>query len=261
MNLRKYKKIGLLLAYVIGVYIVFPDSAYAMHIAEGFLPFNWAAFWMVIMVPFVILGVRSIKKTVTLYPNLKMLLGTAGAFAFVLSALKIPSVTGSCSHPTGVGLGAILFGPTAMTVLGMIVLIFQALLLAHGGLTTLGANNFSMAIVGPFVSYGIYKGLNKLGAPRWLSIFLAATLGDLMTYVTTSFQLGLAFPASTGGVMASAVKFMTIFAFTQLPLAISEGVLTVMVFNVLSVYSQKELQVLSIFTGKELPSSKQGVKA
>lgn len=261
MNLQKAKKLSLVLAYVLGVYIVFPDSVYAMHIMEGFLPFNWAAFWMVAMLPFVMLGVRSIKKTVTLYPHLKMLLGMAGAFAFVLSAMKIPSVTGSCSHPTGVGLGAILFGPTAMTVLGMIVLIFQALLLAHGGITTLGANTFSMAIVGPFVSYGIFKGLKKLGAPQWLAIFMAATLGDLMTYVTTSFQLGLAFPASTGGVMASVLKFMSIFAFTQVPLAISEGILTVLVFNILGTYSQKELQILKVFTQKELPHNQQEVKA
>ena len=66
---------------------------------------------------------------------------------FVISSLKIPSVTGSCSHMTGTGLGAILFGPTAAGVLGLIVLLFQAILLAHGGLTTLGANTFSMAIV------------------------------------------------------------------------------------------------------------------
>ena len=261
MNLRMFKNIGLLIAYVIAVYIVFPNNAYAMHIMEGFLPFNWAAFWWIAMIPFVIAGVRSIKRTVTLHPSLKMMLGMAGAFAFVLSALKIPSVTGSCSHPTGVGLGTILFGPTAMTVLGMIVLIFQALLLAHGGITTLGANTFSMGIVGPFVSYGIYKGCKRLGAPLWLSVFLSATLGDLMTYITTSFQLGLAFPAVSGGVMASTLKFMGIFAFTQLPLAISEGILTVMVINILSAYSQKELQFLSVFTGKELPTSKRGVKA
>ena len=261
MDQRKIKNIGLLIAYVLAVYIVFPNNAYAMHIMEGFLPFNWAAFWWIAMIPFVIAGVRSIKKTVIEHPSLKMLLGMAGAFAFVLSALKIPSVTGSCSHPTGVGLGTILFGPTAMTVLGMIVLIFQALLIAHGGITTLGANTFSMAIVGPFISYGIYKGSKKLGAPQWLSVFLSATLGDLMTYVTTSFQLGLAFPAASGGVMASAAKFMGIFAFTQLPLAISEGILTVLVINILSAYSKKELQVLSVFTGKELPISKRGVKA
>lgn len=80
---------------------------------------------------------------------------------FVLSALKIPSVTGSCSHPTGVGLGAIMFGPSVMFVLGTIVLIFQALLLAHGGITTLGANAFSMAIIGPIVSFLIFKALKK----------------------------------------------------------------------------------------------------
>jgi len=256
----KLKKIGLLTAYVMAIYIFIPNNAYAMHIMEGFLPFNWAAFWWIAMIPFVIAGVRSIKKTVTLHPSLKMLLGMAGAFAFVLSALKIPSVTGSSSHPTGVGLGTILFGPTAMTVLGMIVLIFQALLLAHGGITTLGANTFSMGIVGPFVSYGIYKGCKKLGAPLWLSVFLSATLGDLMTYITTSFQLGLAFPAASGGVMASTLKFMGIFAFTQLPLAISEGILTVLVINILSAYSQKELGFLGVFTGKELPIKKQGVK-
>ena len=59
---------------------------------------------------------------------------------------------------TGTGLGAILFGPAAMSVLGLIVLLFQAVLLAHGGLTTLGANTFSMAVAGPFVSYFLFSG-------------------------------------------------------------------------------------------------------
>ncbi|MHB1654336.1 MAG: energy-coupling factor ABC transporter permease [Desulfitobacteriaceae bacterium] len=251
MKKKTVKQILLFACYLAMVYLIWPDNAYAMHIAEGFLPFNWAAFWMAVMLPFVIWGMRSIRRTISDSASLKMLLAMAGAFAFVLSALKIPSVTGSCSHPTGVGLGAILFGPTPMTVLGMIVLIFQALLLAHGGLTTLGANTFSMAIVGPFVSYGIYKGLQKLKAPRWLSIFLAATVGDLLTYVTTSFQLALAFPDPSGGVWGSAVKFMGIFAVTQVPLAISEGLLTIMVFNLLIAYSKNELEALSVFSASE----------
>lgn len=61
-----------------------------------------------------------------------VLVAMAGAFVFVLSSLKIPSVTGSCSHMTGTGLGAVLFGPAATSVLGIIVLLFQAILLAHG---------------------------------------------------------------------------------------------------------------------------------
>jgi cobalt/nickel transport system permease protein len=177
-----------------------------------------------------------------------MLLAMAGAFAFVLSALKIPSVTGSCSHPTGVGLGAILFGPAAMSVLGLIVLLFQALLLAHGGLTTLGANTFSMAIVGPFVSYATYKIVKKSNGPQWLAVFLAAALGDFLTYVVTSIQLALAYPSEIGGFMASLAKFMGIFAVTQIPLAISEGILTVLIFNAIADYSKNELKDLKVLS-------------
>jgi cobalt/nickel transport system permease protein len=143
-------------------------------------------------------------------------------------------------------LGAILFGPAAMSVLGSIVLLFQALLLAHGGITTLGANAFSMAVVGPLVAYGIYKLSKRASAPLWLSVFLGAAIGDLMTYVTTSLQLALAFPDSIGGVMASFYKFASIFAVTQIPLAISEGLLTVLVFNLIYNYSKNELIELSV---------------
>ena len=79
---------------------------------------------------------------------------------------------------TGTGLGAILFGPAAVSVLGIIVLIFQAVLLAHGGLTTLGANTFSMAIAGPLLSFGIYKLCRAAKVNRCVGVFLAAFLGD-----------------------------------------------------------------------------------
>ena len=62
--------------------------------------------------------------------------------------------------------------------LGAIVLVFQALLLAHGGLTTLGANVFSMAIVGPWVAYAVFRSAQGLKAPLAVSVFLAAMLGD-----------------------------------------------------------------------------------
>jgi cobalt/nickel transport system permease protein len=112
---------------------------------EGYLPMSHALGWSVVSSPFVIHGIRSLQKKLRENPETKIILGVAGAFTFVLSALKLPSVTGSCSHATGTGLGAVLFGPTSMSVLGMVVLLFQSLLLAHGGLTTLGANTFSMA--------------------------------------------------------------------------------------------------------------------
>src|SRR3712207_425098 len=224
MKSRKKYQLFLLVLFL-GLFSV--RRVYAMHIMEGYLQPVWCGAWIALCLPFIVKGLISIKRKVNINPKMKMLIAMAGAFAFVLSALKIPSVTGSCSHPTGVGLGAILFGPSVMSVLGLIVLIFQALLLAHGGITTIGANTFSMAIVGPIISYYLYKLLRKVNVSQSIAIFLAATLGDLMTYVTTSIQLSLAFPDKTGGFIASLEKFMSIFAITQIPLAISEGILTV----------------------------------
>ena len=218
-----------------------------MHIMEGFLPVEHAIGWSVASAPFVAYGIYSIKKRVADNPEQRILLGVAAAFSFILSALKIPSVTGSCSHPTGTGLGALLFGPTAMAPIGAVVLLFQALLLAHGGLTTLGANVFSMAVVGPFIAYGVFRLTRRLGASLAVGVFLAATLADLSTYLTTSVQLALAFPDPIGGFTASLTKFAGIFAITQIPLAISEGMLTVLIFNALARFNPAELRAMKLF--------------
>jgi cobalt/nickel transport system permease protein len=200
-----------------------------MHIAEGFLPVAHAIGWTIASTPFVLHGGRRLNRQMQERPQTKLLLGAAGGFTFILSALKMPSVAGSSSHPTGVGLGAVLFGPPVMTVLGAIVLLFQALLLAHGGLTTLGANVFSMAIVGPWATFVVFKLLRRFGANIYVAAGVAAAIGDLSTYVTTAVQLALAFPDPAGGVLGSAVKFMGVFAISQIPLAIIEGALTAMV--------------------------------
>lgn len=205
-----------------------------MHIMEGYLPAAHAAAWTAATAPFVIYGGVRLLRTMRRHPETRLLLAACGAYSLVLSALKLPSVTGSSSHPTGTGLGAILFGPSVMTVLGTIVLLFQALLLAHGGLTTLGANAFAMAVVGPFAAFVVFRGLRGLFTPMTVAVFFAAAIGNLATYATTSLQLALAFPDPAGGISASFVKFAGIFAITQIPLAIVEGLLTVVVAGALT---------------------------
>jgi cobalt/nickel transport system permease protein len=217
-----------------------------MHIAEGFLPPVHAAAWTVAAAPFVIHGGRAVVRQVRDNPQTKLLLGASGAFTFVLSAIKLPSVTGSSSHPTGTGLGAVLFRPPVMAFLGTVVLLFQALLLAHGGITTLGANAFSMAIVGPWVGYGAYRLVGRLGGGLEVSIFAAMALSDLATYCMTSVQLGLAFPDPESGVVGAVAKFLSIFAVTQIPLAIVEGLLGVLLFRILRDVARPELISLGV---------------
>ncbi|HSQ42363.1 MAG TPA: energy-coupling factor ABC transporter permease [Fibrobacteraceae bacterium] len=219
-----------------------------MHIMEGFLPVKHAIGWGLVTLPFLGYGCTRLAKQMKGDSGTKLMLGASGGFTFILSSLKIPSVTGSCSHPTGTGLGAIVFGPGVAIVMGFVVLVFQALLLAHGGLTTLGANTFSMAIVGSYVAYGVFHLGQSLHISPKISVFFAASLADLATYITTSWQLALAFPDPVSGYLGAAVKFMGIFAVTQIPLAISEGLLTVLVLNLLSQNAPDSLRATLPFT-------------
>jgi len=124
-----------------------------VHISEGFLPIVHCIGWGVAAIPPTVLSVRAVAKQMEAKRENRVLLAASAAFLFTLSSLRMPSITGSSSHPTGTAVGTYLFGPEAMPALALITLVFQALLLAHGGLTTLGANLFSLGVVGPWVTW------------------------------------------------------------------------------------------------------------
>lgn len=231
-----------------------------MHIAEGYLPAVHCAVWFAASAPFVIHGARDVVKKSKESPENKLLLAAAGAFTFVLSAIKLPGPTGSSSHPTGTGAGAVLFKPPVMAFLGTVVLLFQALLLAHGGLTTLGANVFSMAIAGPWAGYAVWRGVRAIGGSFSVAIFFAMAVADLFTYCVTSFQLALAYPDAASGFVGAFAKFLGIFAVTQIPLALAEGVLGVLLFGFLNKVARPELVRLGVI--KQTPAEpKEAVNA
>ena len=104
MMLKRREKLSILAFALLVVFAVAPVSN-AMHIMEGYLPVTHCVLWMVVCLPFLVLGLVNIKKVLRDDRRTLMVLALTGAFVFVLSSLKIPSVTGSCSHMTGTGLG------------------------------------------------------------------------------------------------------------------------------------------------------------
>jgi len=134
-----------------------------MHIAEGFLPLTHCIAWGAASVVPAVVSVRAISRELDKKRENRVLLAASAAFLFTLSALRMPSITGSSSHPTGTAVGTYLFGPSAMPALALVTLVFQALLLAHGGLTTLGANLFSLGVVGPWAMWILLRMLLRLG--------------------------------------------------------------------------------------------------
>lgn len=228
-----------------------------MHIFEGFLPSPWWQIWFAVSIPVIMFGMYQMNKLVSERREVVPLLAVAGAFIFVLSSLKLPSaVTMSSSHPTGTGMAAILFGPAITAVLGVIVLLYQALFLAHGGITTLGANAASMGIIGPFVAYLFYRAASKAGMNFYLNVFLATALANMATYVVTSLQLALAFPSEVGGVFESFKMFALIFAATQIPLAVVEGALTALIMKYVVQIKSEMLVDLNVLSSAALAKIK-----
>jgi cobalt/nickel transport system permease protein len=229
-----------------------------MHISEGFLPITHCIGWAVAALPPAVLSVRAVAKQMEAKRENRVLLAASAAFLFTLSSLRMPSITGSSSHPTGVAVGTYLFGPEAMPALALITLVFQALLLAHGGLTTLGANLFSLGIVGPWVTWLFLRLLIRRNNKPGPGIFVATVAGDLATYLTTAVQLAVAYPSAHGGFLASFLKFAGIFFITQIPISIAEGMLTVALLGALSATQMAAMQGPAYSTVKE---RKIGVRA
>lgn len=197
--------------------------AYAMHISEGILPLPWAGLWYLVALPFVIKGISEVRKRSIKTPGFVPLVGMVSAAVFIISAMPIPvPMAGTCSHPAGTGLAAILIGPFATAVSASIALLIQALFLAHGGLTTWGANVVSMGIVGSFFGYATFKMLARLRLPLTLAAFLAGLLSDWATYTMTAIELSLGFHGKESFLDLFKAIFIA-FIPTQIPVGILEG--------------------------------------
>jgi len=208
------------------LFLFLPAPAYAMHIAEGILPFYPAAVWYALSVVFVGIGIFMIKRKTQENRGIMPLLGITGAAVFLISCLPIPvPIAGTCSHPCGTPLAAILVGPFISTVLAALALLIQALFLAHGGFTTWGANIFSMGVMGSFVGFGSFVLFRRLHAPLFFAAFAAGLFGDWATYATTAFELasGLSTDSALWTMFAT---ILIAFIPTQVPLGILEGLFT-----------------------------------
>jgi cobalt/nickel transport system permease protein len=205
-----------------------------MHIEDGILSPAWWLTWYAATAAFVVPGLREIRRRIEENLYYKPFLAMVGVAVFVISSMHLPvPVTGSCSHPCGTPLAAIIVGPFATVVISVIVLFFQAVFLAHGGITTIGANTISMGVVGTFVGYGLWKLFRCFKSPVWLAAGVAGFLGDLAVYLTSSLELALNVHGGNLPFFKQWMVFFLGYGPTQLPLAILEGIFTAAVLQVM----------------------------
>ncbi len=221
------KKLQVTTVFVFFMLLLVPGRAWAMHISEGILPLGWCIIWFAAVAPFIAYGLWRLKKISSSDLSFKPFVGLLSAMVFIISAMPIPvPIAGTCSHPCGTGITGILLGPGISVLVATVALLLQALFLAHGGLSTLGANIMSMGVVGSFVGYLTFRLLRaflKLGlAP---SAFVAGLFADWATYIATSFELASGIRGKDP-LLPLAGKIALAFVPTQLPIGVLEGFMT-----------------------------------
>jgi cobalt/nickel transport system permease protein len=212
--------------FVVFFAVFWAVPAYAMHISEGILPFNWCLLWFLAAAPFVAFGLWRLKVMSAVDVAAKPLVGLIAAAVFIISAMPVPVPTaGTCSHPCGTGFAGILLGPGISVVVAAVALFMQAAFLGHGGFSTLGANILSMGIVGSFTGFFIFRAARFFRLPVLPAAFAAGILSDWATYAATSTELALGI---RGGEPFGPLflKILAAFIPTQLPLGILEGFMT-----------------------------------
>ena len=204
---------------------VWPAPARAMHLADGILPLGWAALWSGVAAVAVAIALVRLRRRTADDRRVRPLVALVAALVFVLSCMPIPvPMVGTCSHPCGTGLAALIVGPWLTVLVTVTALALQALFLAHGGFTTLGADVVSMGIASAFVGWAAFHALRRAGAPLGTAAFAAGLLSDWATYAVTSLELATALHGARP-VGTTAITIFAAFLPTQIPLGILEGFL------------------------------------
>ncbi len=227
-----------------------------MHISEGIL--TGPSFWATTAAGAAVMawGVRDMKRFIKEQPERKPLLGMAGAFIFLVSLIPIPAYMGTCSHPCGTPLAGILLGPGIGAALSGLSLLLQALLFAHGGFATLGANILSLGLGGAAGGWLFFRLGRKMGLPLLAAAGLAGLLGDILTYLISGSILGghLAFFAPQPQYTFSGYLAVIMAAYlpVQLPIALGEMAITGIAVRAIGRQRPEVLEALRVVPGATL---------
>ena len=164
-----------------------------MHIPDGYLgPQTYLPAYAA-MVAFWSTALARLRQT--LRQREVPLLALGAAFSFLIMMFNIPIPGGTSGHAVGAVLIAILLGPWAAVITVSLALIVQALLFADGGITAIGANCFTMAVVMPFTGWWTYRLLSRwlpTASPRhWLAAASAGYVGLNASALATGILFGI----------------------------------------------------------------------
>jgi cobalt/nickel transport system permease protein len=180
-------------------------SPQAMHIPDGFISALVLAVCWVLSISVIAYAFIRVKRDMD--ERKVPLMGVVAAAIFAGQMLNFPVAAGTSGHLLGAALATILLGPWAAVLVMTIVVGAQALIFQDGGIAALGANWLNMAVIGVFVSYTVYRAVQRFSRGAkwgifgggflagWTSIFIAALAAALELAFSATSPANLAVPA------------------------------------------------------------------
>ncbi len=178
-----------------------------MHLPDGFVsdPINLAC--AALAVGACAIAIR--RTGATLAERQVPLLGMTAAFVFATQMLNFPIAGGTSGHFLGATFALVLLGPWAACLVISLVLAVQCLLFADGGLSALGTNIVTMAMVAVLVPAFVLAllravlprsrgaGLAAIAIAAWCSV-VAASAACATALGASGYPLDLMLPAMIG---------------------------------------------------------------
>lgn len=194
-----------------------------MHIPDGFLTLQICAIAYLVTIVFWYFAFKKARER--LDDRHIPLLAVLTAMFFAAQMMNYPIIGGTTAHLLGGPIVALTLGPYAGLISMTIILVLQALLFGDGGIITLGANVLNMGIIGVFIPYLIFVGINKfIKGKRGIVVgaFLGAFVGDLFAAIAAGLELGLSVPVFLYGISIS----VPAMAIHHSVIGIIEGIVT-----------------------------------
>jgi cobalt/nickel transport system permease protein len=163
----------------------------AMHIPDGYLSPITSLILFLLVLPFWYRGIQKLRQTMN--ARSVPLIALIAAFSFIIMMFNVPLPGGTTGHAVGGALAAIILGPEIASIAISIALIIQAFFFGDGGILAIGANCFNMAVVLPYVSYGIYRALGGESDLKSTRRIAGAALGGWVGLTIASFFAAVEF--------------------------------------------------------------------
>jgi cobalt/nickel transport system permease protein len=194
-----------------------------VHIPDGFLDGATSAGTAVVAVGGLGYSIR--RAGAYLQDNRIALTGLVAAFIFALQLLNFPVAAGTSGHVLGGALAVILVGPWLGITAVSVVVIVQALLIADGGVSALGANVLNMAIVTGLVGWCLFRLMMRFLPKNWTSVLVSTFTAALVSVVASSIAFVVEYAIGGRGNVDVATVFGAM-AGVHFLIGVGEGLIT-----------------------------------